>query len=134
MGELRRLPQRFQQQRFARIEEQPQEIYGAPLTQTTTESAEEATTAFENFTEKEAEEVEGENVVDPSFAAASTGQYYVLAPDNTLQRVTFYTRPSEDDRGNGFTAQLRYEPVQPIRDPIYAFNEQGQLVRVYNKK
>lgn len=84
--------------------------------------------------EKEVEQVDDE-AVDASIAVANSGQYYVLTPDNTLQKVTFFTRQSEDDRRtNGFSAQLRYEPVEPIRDPIYAYNEQGQLVRVYNKK
>lgn len=133
VGQLRRIPARFQQQRFARIEEQPKDIYGAPPAPTTTvdPEAEQVTEEFVN--EREVEEVEGENV-DPSIAVANSGQYYVLAPDNTLQKVTFYTRQTEEDRrNNGFTAELRYAPVQPIREPIYAYNEQGQLVQVYNR-
>lgn len=135
---MRRIPQRFQQQRFARVEDQPQDSYGAPPAPTTTvqpeAETEQATTTEQIRSETEAEEVEDESV-DASIAVASSGQYYVLAPDNTLQKVTFYTRQTEDDRrSNGFTAQLQYAPVQPIRDPIYAYNEQGQLVRVYNKK
>lgn len=88
----------------------------------------------ENFDQREVvEEVEAESG-DSAIAVANSGQYYVLAPDNTLQRVTFYTRQTEDDRRtNGFTAELRYAPVAPIRDPIYAYNEQRQLVKVYNK-
>lgn len=45
------------------------------------------------------------------------------------------TSQTEDDRrNNGFTAQLRYSPVEPIKDPVYGYNEQGQLVRIYKKK
>lgn len=126
---------RFQQQRFARVQQQqPQEEYGPPTTIT---PAVEAQPEEENLTEnaeKEVEQVDDE-AVDASIAVANSGQYYVLTPDNTLQKVTFFTRQSEDDRRtNGFSAQLRYDPVEPIRDPIYAYNEQGQLVRVYNKK
>lgn len=63
---------------------------------------------------------------------AFSGQYYVLGPDNNLQRVMFSTSQSDEDRRNmGFTAQLRYSPVEPIRGPVYAYNEQGQLVRIY---
>lgn len=134
--QLRRIPARFlQQQRFARVEEQPQDIYGAPPAPTTTVEPEEAEPVTqENFDQREVvEEVEAESG-DSAIAVANSGQYYVLAPDNTLQRVTFYTRQTEDDRRtNGFTAELRYAPVAPIRDPIYAYNEQGQLVKVYNK-
>lgn len=73
----------------------------------------------------------------PTIAIAnsvSNGQYYILGQDNTLQRVIYMTSQTEEDlRRNGFTAQLRYEPVQPIRDPIYAYDNQGHLVKVYNK-
>ncbi|XP_037027992.1 uncharacterized protein LOC119068486 [Bradysia coprophila] len=66
--------------------------------------------------------------------SVSNGQYYILGQDNTLQRVIYMTSQTEEDlRRNGFTAQLRYEPVQPIRDPIYAYDNQGHLVKVYNK-
>lgn len=135
VGQLRRIPARFQQQRFARVEEQPQ-IYGPPETPATTvEPESEQVTDEIAVNDREVEEVEGDSdSVNPSIAVANSGQYYVLAPDNTLQKVTFYTRQTEDDRRtNGFTAELRYAPVQPIRDPIYAYNEQGQLVQVYNK-
>ncbi|XP_055372678.1 putative uncharacterized protein DDB_G0272516 [Condylostylus longicornis] len=59
------------------------------------------------------------------------GQYYILSPDNMLQRVLFMTTPNKGD--TGFTAQLRYMPVEPIRDPIYAYNENGQLIRIFRK-
>lgn len=66
--------------------------------------------------------------------ASTNGQYYILTKDNTLQRVVYQTAQTEDDIiNNGFTAQLRYAPVEPIRDPIYAYNTQGQLVKIYNK-
>lgn len=67
--------------------------------------------------------------------AGSSGQYYILGKDNTLQRVVYETTQTEDDiENNGFTAQLKYEPVEPIRDPIYAYDDNGKLIRVYNKK
>ncbi|XP_055531311.1 uncharacterized protein LOC129722101 [Wyeomyia smithii] len=63
---------------------------------------------------------------------AFSGQYYILGKDNNLQRVKFSTSQSEEDRRQmGFTAQLRYSPVEPIQGPVYAYNEQGQLVRIY---
>lgn len=137
VGQLRRLPLRFQRQQA-----EPKDTYGAPPAPTTTTEVPEVEPEVElatqeNFNVPEPEEVETEQeeIPEASIAVANSGQYYVLAPDNTLQRVTFYTRQSEDDRRtNGFTAELRYAPVEPIRDPIYAYNQQGQLVRVYNKK
>lgn len=67
--------------------------------------------------------------------AGTNGQYYILDKENTLQRVVYTTTQTEDDRRHdGFTAQLRYESVEPIRDPVYAYGAQGQLVRIYNKK
>ncbi|XP_059622914.1 pro-resilin-like [Phlebotomus argentipes] len=105
------------QQQFGRQQAGPQREYGAPATRQQSE---------------EDQEDEEPSVVVAK--AASSGQYYVLSPDNTLQRVMFLTRQTEEDRRrNGFTAQLRYSPVQPITDPVYVYNEQGQLVRVFNK-
>lgn len=67
--------------------------------------------------------------------ANANGQYYILGKDNTLQRVVYRTSRTQDDNiNNGFTAQLRYSPVEPIRDPIYGYDDQGHLVRLYNKK
>lgn len=85
--------------------------------------------------ESEAENDEDNDGPTVSIAnAVSNGQYYILGQDNTLQRVIYMTSQTEEDlRRNGFTAQLRYEPVQPIRDPIYAYDNQGHLVKVYNK-
>lgn len=89
-------------------------------------------------TETEEAATEDTTTDDPVIAianAGTNGQYYILGKDNTLQRVVYSTTQTEDDRTHdGFTAQLRYEPVEPIRDPVYAFDAQGQLVRIYNKK
>lgn len=137
-GQFRRVPARFQaanqfnqrqpafRPQFGRIEqEQPPQQYGPPPT---TEAA--AVPDVED--QPSDEEVEDQ---PPTIAVANAGQYYILSPENTLQRVMFLTTQTEDDRKtNGYTAQLKYAPVEPIRDPVYAYNDQGQLVRVYNKK
>lgn len=78
-----------------------------------------------------------EDTSDPTVIAVAnaSGQYYILGKDNTLQRVVYETvRTDDDNRENGFTARLRYSPVEPIRDPIYGYDDQGHLVRIYNKK
>lgn len=85
--------------------------------------------------EAETEEATTDDPVIAIANAGTNGQYYILGRDDTLQRVAYTTTQTENDRLNdGFTAQLRYEPVEPIRDPVYSYNAQGQLVRIYNKK
>ncbi|XP_055298354.1 uncharacterized protein LOC129566444 [Sitodiplosis mosellana] len=78
-----------------------------------------------------------EDTTDPTVIAVAnaSGQYYILGKDNTLQRVAYETvRTDDDNKYGGFTARLRYSPVEPIRDPIYGYDDQGHLVRIYNKK
>lgn len=85
----------------------------------------------------QADDAEPEDTTDPTVIAVSnaSGQYYILGKDNTLQRVVYEAIQTEDDAANnGFTAQLRYSPVEPIRDPVYGYDDQGQLVRIFNKK
>lgn len=79
---------------------------------------------------------DGEGNDDAVIAVANAnGRYYLLGKDNTLQRVVYQTVQTEDDRtNNGFTAHLHYSPVEPIRDPIYGYDDEGHLVRIYNKK
>lgn len=79
------------------------------------------------------EENDGDDAVIA--VANASGRYYLLGKDNTLQRVVYQTMQTEDDRTmNGFTAHLHYSPVEPIRDPIYGYDDKGHLVRIYNKK
>lgn len=56
-----------------------------------------------------------------------TGRYYVISPDNKLQRVVYRTSQTE---GEDFTAQLKYSSVGELQDPVYKYNAQGQLQRV----
>lgn len=56
-----------------------------------------------------------------------TGRYYVLSPDNKLQRVIYRTAQSA---GDDFTAQLKYSSVGELQDPIYKYNAHGQLQRL----
>lgn len=77
------------------------------------------------------------DTTDPTVIAVAnaSGQYYILGKDNTLKRVAYQTSQDEDDKqNNGFTAHLRYTLVEPIRDPIYGYDDKGHLVRIYNKK
>lgn len=48
------------------------------------------------------------NVVSDDVVQGQVGQYYILLPDSSLQKVRFATKQTEEDREiNGFSAQLR---------------------------
>lgn len=48
------------------------------------------------------------NVVSGDVVQGQVGQYYILLPDSSLQKVRFATKQTEEDREiNGFSAQLR---------------------------
>lgn len=112
-----------------------QEVYGVPEPQPTPAPLPEVEEAETEDPETESDDNAGDGPVIAIANANTNGQYYILAKDNTLQRVVYMTTQTEDDIINdGFTAQLRYAPVEPIRDPIYAYDAQGQLVKIYNKK
>lgn len=60
------------------------------------------------------------------------GQYYILLPDNTLQKVKYSTIQTEEDRrNNGFSAKLKYYPVEAIKDPVFGHDSQGKLTRLF---
>lgn len=77
----------------------------------------------------------GVNAVIPD-----SGTYYVLLPDGRLQKVSYSTMPFQETVGrlqdvenkalNGYQANVRYQDVEPIRGPIYAYNP-APLVRIF---
>ncbi|KAH8279296.1 hypothetical protein KR026_005847, partial [Drosophila bipectinata] len=56
------------------------------------------------------------------------GRYFIISKDNKLQRVTFSSQQIGNDED--FTAQLSYSTVGQLKDPVYRYNNQGQLERV----
>jgi len=56
------------------------------------------------------------------------GRYFVVSQDKKLQRVTFSSQQNGEDED--FTAQLSYSTVGQLKDPVYRYNNQGQLERV----
>ncbi|XP_065202758.1 uncharacterized protein LOC135833068 [Planococcus citri] len=75
------------------------------------------------------------------------GLYYVLLPDGRLQKVSYTTMPitetveklrqvgniavSEvEKKSNGYVANVKYQDVEPINGPIYAY-QNAPLVRIY---
>ena len=72
-----------------------------------------------------------ENILQSS-KNGEAGQYYILLPDNTLQKVKYSTIQTEEDRqNNGFSAQLKYYPVEAIKDPVFGHDSQGKLTRLF---
>uniref|UniRef100_A0A182IWI2 DUF4794 domain-containing protein n=1 Tax=Anopheles atroparvus TaxID=41427 RepID=A0A182IWI2_ANOAO len=145
-GQLRALPpvgaNVFQQQVVQPQAEQPAqqqipaETYGPPEQEPEQPEELPATTEQTSVQQEDGEdEYDGDdNGPVVAVSNAFSGQYYILAPDNTLQRVIYSTMQTDEDRlVNGFSAQLKYAPVDPIRDPVYTYNEQGQLIRIYKK-
>nr|XP_019548268.2 RNA polymerase II degradation factor 1-like [Aedes albopictus]XP_029713365.1 RNA polymerase II degradation factor 1-like [Aedes albopictus] len=140
-GQLRAFP--ANQFKFGRQEQaQPTQTYGTPGDKDAEESGSEDLPEEPEPTDAPSSDSDNSVNQDPNgdgrtviaVANSFAGQYYVLGPDNNLQRVMYATSQSDDDRRNmGFTAQLRYSQVEPIRGPVYAYNEQGQLVRIYKK-
>uniref|UniRef100_T1PIQ0 Cuticle protein n=1 Tax=Musca domestica TaxID=7370 RepID=T1PIQ0_MUSDO len=64
----------------------------------------------------------------------SQGQYFVVNPDHSIQKVQFTTKQSEAEaKDNDFTAELKYTKVGEIKDPLYKYNAEGQLVRIVKK-
>ncbi|KAG5674122.1 hypothetical protein PVAND_004107 [Polypedilum vanderplanki] len=138
-----------QQQEFSLPKQQygvPSNQYGPPEETTNIpQNDEPELVTNENESEEESDETSGDNqpVIAISNASSQTrllattqqgqfGQYYVLLPDNSLQKVRYATGQNEDDRSvNGFSAQLKYSPVEPIKDPVFGYDEQGKLVRLF---
>jgi hypothetical protein len=46
--------------------------------------------------------------------------YYIYHPGGLLQRVVYLAR--DDPQNMEYTAQLKYENVEPIREPIYTYD------------
>ncbi|XP_052840022.1 uncharacterized protein LOC128254767 [Drosophila gunungcola] len=66
--------------------------------------------------------------IDNQQSNVREGRYFVISQDNKLQRVTFSSQRNANDED--FTAQLSYSTVGQLKDPVYRYNDQGQLERV----
>uniref|UniRef100_A0A182NPR7 TPR_REGION domain-containing protein n=1 Tax=Anopheles dirus TaxID=7168 RepID=A0A182NPR7_9DIPT len=140
-GQLRALPavqgsifQQQQQQQQVQPQTQPQavpaETYGPPEQEEVQPEEPVTTEQPHEVAQEESEDDYEHDAGRPVVAVANafSGQYYILSPDNTLQRVVYSTMITDEDRqANGFSAQLKYSPVDPIRGPVYTYDEQGQL-------
>ncbi|KAJ8961828.1 hypothetical protein NQ318_021443 [Aromia moschata] len=102
----------------------PKPVYGPPPELTTTTEADlSTTTEYPTTTE----------IPDNSTAVNNTrsgklekedltekGAYYIYHPNGVLQRVVYATK--DDAKNMVYSAQLRYQNVEPINGPIYTYD------------
>ncbi|KAJ3665644.1 hypothetical protein Zmor_001132 [Zophobas morio] len=117
----------------------PAQEYGPPEA-TTTEAQEITTTELPTTTEnvveeaeqlndsqKENEVKENEKLTEENSAVSEQGIYYIYHPSGLLQRVIYMTK--DDVPNMAYSAQLKYENVEPIREPIYTYDPKTLIFR-----
>ncbi|XP_049820293.1 uncharacterized protein LOC126264834 [Aethina tumida] len=106
--------------------EQPPQEYGPPQPpQEVTTVAQETTTDVPTTTEAVTEEVATTTEADDGTKAElnngqEQGVYYIYHPSGALQKVVYSTQ--DDLKNMEYRARLKYETVQPIREPIYTYD------------
>lgn len=99
----------------------PSQKYGPPET-TTEAEAETTTTEIPTTTQRNskltAESSENEKIQETP--AAEEGVYYIYHPSGLLQKITYSTTNNEGNME--YIAQLKYQNVDPIREPIYTYD------------
>lgn len=102
----------------------PAQKYGPPTTTeaeiTTTEIPTTTTEIFGRLQDEEAaSNIDAKQKVEEK-PEIDQGIYYVYQPSGLLQRISYQTE--NDVRNMAYMAQLRYENVDPIKEPIYYYN------------
>ncbi|CAG9823778.1 unnamed protein product [Phaedon cochleariae] len=92
-----------------------------PMTSTTELSANDTATEAARFQVRE----------DRRDKLGEKGVYYVYHPDGLLQRVSYVTK--DDARKMDYTAKLKYENVEPIREPIYSYDPNTLVITRISK-
>lgn len=139
------LPLRQQLPRLEYPPPPPQQEYGpppneygpppAPPASTTTETPETTTTELPTTTDNviESEQIKSNEVEksgkiqEENPGATEQGVYYIYHPTGLLQRVAYTTR--DDSQNMAYTAQLKYQNVDPIREPIFTYDPQTYIFR-----
>ncbi|XP_049820036.1 uncharacterized protein LOC126264784 [Aethina tumida] len=117
IGEAQYRPNsRLTQTRKSARQQTPHTVYGPPQNSTTTSEV-------ETTTEPQAEQISSVNgnVKNQKLQAnQEQGVYYVYHPSGLLQRVEYLRK--DDTENKEFLAQLKYQDVAPIREPIYTYD------------
>ncbi|KYB29519.1 hypothetical protein TcasGA2_TC032005, partial [Tribolium castaneum] len=97
----------------------PPQEYGPPPQETTTVQQEGTTTEIPTTTEAQSELVNGTQSGRLT-KGSERGVYYIYHPTGQLQKVVYSTK--KDARTKAYTAQVKYEDVEPITAPIYTYD------------
>lgn len=120
----------------------PQLVFVPPQTKSSPPQAEATTVKYntvteqpfatDNSTEPESEQINVERNkdrltegTDDSFT--QQGVYYIYHPTGLLQKIAYST--TSDVENMGYTAQLKYQDVEPIKDPIYTYDPNTFVVK-----
>ncbi|KAJ8931450.1 hypothetical protein NQ314_015636 [Rhamnusium bicolor] len=112
----------------------PKPVYGPPPESTTTEWDISTTTEYPTTTEIIGNNT---NITKTKFAKLTQddlterGEYYIYHPNGALQRVVYSTK--DDVKNMAYSAQLRYQTVEPINGPIYTYDPETYIFRRVNK-
>ncbi|RZC38704.1 hypothetical protein BDFB_013593 [Asbolus verrucosus] len=99
----------------------PPQEYGPPPQETTTQAeGESTTTETPTTTEAQSELVNGTQPSGRFSKSKERGVYYIYHPTGQLQKVLYSTR--KDAKTMAYTAQLKYEDVEPITAPIFTYD------------
>ena len=99
----------------------PSQEYGPPEQETTTAGQEEVTTTeMPTTTEAESELVNSTARPSRLTQGGERGVYYIYHPTGQLQKVIYSTK--KDPRNRAYTAQVKYEDVEPIKAPIFTYD------------
>ncbi|KAK9874484.1 hypothetical protein WA026_002832 [Henosepilachna vigintioctopunctata] len=110
----------------------PSQEYGPPSEEPTTES-DVTTTETPTTTETEVEQIrEPSENFSEKLRDGEQGVYYVYHPTGLLQKITYATKDDQQDMA--YYARIRYENVEPIREPIYTYEPTtGEVKRIARK-
>lgn len=115
----------------------PKPVYGPPAELTTTTEAIETTTSefaattvvsvnsTSNGTNSTSARLERGDSVDK-------GVYYIYHPSGALQRVVYATK--DDVENMEYSANIKYQNVEPIKGPIYTYDPQTYLFTRINRR
>ncbi|XP_018569473.1 pollen-specific leucine-rich repeat extensin-like protein 2 [Anoplophora glabripennis] len=115
----------------------PKPIYGPPPELTTTESAETTTTELPTTTvisvnstsNSTSNSTRARLQIDDS---VDRGVYYIYHPSGALQKVVYSTK--DDLKNMEYSAQLKYQNVEPIRGPVYTYDPETYLFSRVNRR
>lgn len=112
----------------------PASSYGPPPASSTTEITFTTTTEGSTTLNPESEQVPSRILKSSkrgkqqkSKEIVEQGTYYLYHPDGLLQKIVYTTKA--DVQNMGFSAQLKSQNVEPIKDPIYTYDPQTLLLR-----